>query len=105
MHAPANADVHHVLVQQPSSNARVLPWRPAFPSARSMLFAILGGLVFADPEPVWTASLLYVMDCGGFSEQAARQAITRAAAAGWISGERSGRETRWTLGPALTTVF
>jgi phenylacetic acid degradation operon negative regulatory protein len=70
-----------------------------------MLFAILGDLVFADPEPVWTASLLYVMHCGGFTEQAARQAIARAATAGWISGERWGRETRWTLSPSLSTVF
>jgi phenylacetic acid degradation operon negative regulatory protein len=79
--------------------------KTAFPSARSMLFAILGGLVFADPEPVWTASLLYVMNRGGFSEQTARQAIARASTAGWITGERSGRDTRWTLGPALIPVF
>lgn len=83
----------------------LLPDKTAFPSARSMLFAILGGLVFADPEPVWTASLLYVMNRGGFSEQTARQAIARASTAGWISGERSGRDTRWTLGPALIPVF
>jgi phenylacetic acid degradation operon negative regulatory protein len=105
MHAPANADVHHVRVQQPSSDERFLPEQPAFPSARSMLFTILGGLVFADPEPVWTSSLLYVMKAGGFTEQAARQAIARGAAAGWITAGRWGRETRWTLGPELITMF
>ena len=70
-----------------------------------MLFTILGALVFDDPEPVWTSSLLYVMKAGGITEQAARQAIARGAAAGWLTGGRWGRETRWTLGPELVTMF
>ncbi len=70
-----------------------------------MLFTILGALVFADSEPVWTSSLLYVMRAGGITEQAARQAIARGAAAGWLTGGRWGRETRWTLGPELIAMF
>jgi len=105
----SNDDVLDDVPVEPARAARdtepLLSAKPAFPSARSMLFAILGGLVFEDPKPVWTASLLAVMSRGGFSEQTARQAIARAATAGWISGERSGRDTRWTLSPGLTTVF
>jgi phenylacetic acid degradation operon negative regulatory protein len=79
--------------------------RHAYPSARSLLFTILADLVYRDPQPVWTASLLYVLKRAGFTEQTARQAIARGAAAGWITGERRGRETRWTLTESLKRVF
>jgi phenylacetic acid degradation operon negative regulatory protein len=79
--------------------------RYAYPSARSLLFTILADIVYRDPRPVWTASLLYVFKQAGFTEQAARQAIARGAAAGWMTGERRGRETRWTLTESLTRVF
>jgi len=79
--------------------------RDAYPSARSLLFTILADVVYRDPQPVWTASLLYVLKQAGFSEQASRQAIARGAAAGWMTGERVGRETRWTLTKTLTRVF
>src|SRR5690349_7498974 len=58
--------------------------RDAYPSARSLLFTILADVVYRDPQPVWTASLLYVLKQAGFSEQASRQAIARGAAAGWM---------------------
>jgi phenylacetic acid degradation operon negative regulatory protein len=74
-------------------------------SARSMLFTVLGELVYRDGEPVWTSALLYVLKLAGFGEHAARQAVARAAAAGWISGERHGRETRWRLTPATRRMF
>src|SRR5689334_22526832 len=86
-------------------NAMTVEERGPHPSARSMLFTILAELVHADPAPVWTASLLYVLKLAGFSEQASRQAVARGAAAGWITGEREGRETRWTLTPALRRAF
>lgn len=96
---------HHVHMRLPDSDERMSTERPAFASARSLLFSILGGLVFAQPEPVWTSSLLYLMKAAGFTEQAARQAIARSATAGWMTGERWGRETRWSLGPGLRTAF
>src|SRR5262245_49612049 len=74
-------------------------------SARSLLFTILGELVHLDPRPVWTASLLYVLKRAGFSEQAARQAIARGVAAGWMTSERRGRETRFSLTPTLHRSF
>ena len=68
-------------------------------SARSMLLTMLGELVFPADEPVWTSSLLYVLTGIGIEERTARQAIARGAAAGWITGERHGREVRFTLTP------
>jgi phenylacetic acid degradation operon negative regulatory protein len=69
-------------------------------SARSMLLTVLGELVFPIDQPVWTSSLLYVLTGIGIEERTARQAIARGAAAGWITGERHGREVRFTLTPS-----
>jgi phenylacetic acid degradation operon negative regulatory protein len=66
-------------------------------SARSVLLTVLGELVWPENRPVWTSALLYVLKGLGIEEQTARQAIARGAAAGWISGERHGREVRWSL--------
>jgi phenylacetic acid degradation operon negative regulatory protein len=74
-------------------------------SARSMLFTVLAEFVYADTQPVWTSSLLYVLRAARFSEHAARQAVARGAAAGWITGERQGRETRWRLTAATRRMF
>jgi phenylacetic acid degradation operon negative regulatory protein len=69
-------------------------------SARSVLLTVLGELVWPENRPVWTSALLYVLRGLGIEEQTARQAIARGAAAGWISGERHGREVRWSLTPS-----
>jgi phenylacetic acid degradation operon negative regulatory protein len=64
--------------------------------ASSPLLTIIGELVIPNDEPVWTASLLYVLRGLGLSEPAARQVLARAADAGWLLSERLGREVRWT---------
>ncbi|MFE2429294.1 PaaX family transcriptional regulator C-terminal domain-containing protein [Streptomyces sp. NPDC059373] len=69
-------------------------------SARSMLLTVLGELVMPNGDSAWTSSLLYVLTGLGIEEQTARQAIARGAAAGWITGQRVGREVQWTLTPA-----
>jgi phenylacetic acid degradation operon negative regulatory protein len=66
-------------------------------SARSLLVTVLGELVLPQGEPVWTASLLYVLTGLGIEEHTARQAIARGAAAGWITARRRGREVQWEL--------
>lgn len=81
------------------------PERRVAGSARSMLFSVLGEFVYADARPVWTSALLYVLTRSGFSEEAARQAVARGASAGWITGERQGRETRWSLTPGTRRMF
>ncbi|MGX6446540.1 PaaX family transcriptional regulator [Patulibacter sp. S7RM1-6] len=74
-------------------------------SARSTLFTLLAEFVHGTPGPVRTAALLRVLELAGFTEQAGRQAIARGAAAGWMTGEREGRETRWSLSPGLRRAF
>lgn len=70
---------------------------PLAGSARSVLLTVMGELVGRDGDPVWTAALLHVLTGLGLEEQTARQAIARGAAAGWITGEKRGREVRWQL--------
>lgn len=90
---------------QPSQNASAKgrsakqATRPAVTtgSARSMLITVLGELVHPNDQPVWTSSLLYMLVGMGIEQRTARQAISRAAASGWITGERQGREVRWEL--------
>jgi phenylacetic acid degradation operon negative regulatory protein len=65
-----------------------------------VLLSLLGELVYPNKEPVWTSSLLYMLVGLGIEQQTARQAIARAAAAGWITAQRQGREVRWELTPA-----
>ena len=74
-------------------------------SARSLLFTILGELVWPTGEPVWTATLVHVLRGLGVEEQTARQAIARAAASDWITAARLGREVSWSLTPKLRQIF
>lgn len=69
-------------------------------SARSILLTILGVFTYPEGKPVWTSTLLHVLEGMGIEEKAARQTISRGAAAGWISSERHGRMVRWHLSPA-----
>ena len=74
-------------------------------SARSLLMTILGELVWPTGQPVWTSALVYVLRGLGVEEQAARQAIARAAASDWMVPERRGREVCWSLGPRMISIF
>jgi len=74
-------------------------------SARSVLFTMLGELVWPTGTPVWTAALLQLFRSLGIEEQAARQAIARAAASGWIEPRRQGREVAWALTPQIVEIF
>jgi phenylacetic acid degradation operon negative regulatory protein len=66
-------------------------------SARSLLLTVLGEHVYPSESWTWTASLLYVLHGMGVEERTARQALARCAAAGWIEGDRHGRDARWAL--------
>jgi phenylacetic acid degradation operon negative regulatory protein len=80
-----------------------LSWLGGLPeaSARSVLLTVLGELVLPTRQPVWTASLLYVLEGMGVDEPAARRSIARAAEAGWIRAEKHGRQVRWSLAEPL----
>jgi phenylacetic acid degradation operon negative regulatory protein len=66
-------------------------------SARGLLFTILGEFVLPRGEVAWTSAFIEVLGRLGVEEKAARQALMRTAADGWLSSERIGRRTRWRL--------
>ncbi len=70
------------------------------PSARSLLLTVLGEWVLPRERPVWSGSLIAALRLLGTQEKAARQALVRIAAAGWLQGQRQGRRVRWQLTPA-----
>lgn len=66
-------------------------------SARSLLLTLLGEFVLPRPGSVWTQTIVGVLDRLGVEEKAARQALARTAADGWLASERVGRSVRWSL--------
>ncbi|MHB8244975.1 MAG: PaaX family transcriptional regulator [Acidimicrobiales bacterium] len=66
-------------------------------SARSLLLTILGEYVLPTGATVWTSSLLQSLGLFGVEDKAGRQALARAAKAGWLESEHIGRQARWHL--------
>lgn len=66
-------------------------------SARSLLLTVLGEYVLPRSGAVWTSTLLGALALLGVEDKAGRQALARAAKAGWLVGERRGRAARWHL--------
>jgi phenylacetic acid degradation operon negative regulatory protein len=66
-------------------------------SARSLLLTILGEFVLPMQQPVWTSTVVGALERLGVEEKAARQALARTAADGWLTSERVGRTVRWSL--------
>jgi phenylacetic acid degradation operon negative regulatory protein len=69
-------------------------------SARSLLLTVLGEYVLPTGEPVWTGTIVAALGLLGVAEKAARQALARTAAEGWITSTRHGRLARWQLSDA-----
>ena len=67
------------------------------PSARGLLFTLLGELVLPADGMAWTSAVLAVFARLGVEEKTTRQALMRTAGAGWLDAERIGRRTRWRL--------
>jgi phenylacetic acid degradation operon negative regulatory protein len=67
------------------------------PSARGLLFTLLGELVLTTDGTAWTSAVLAAFRRLGIEEKANRQALMRTAAAGWLEPEKLGRRTRWRL--------
>lgn len=65
--------------------------------ARGLLFTLLGEFVLPSGGSAWTSAFIEVFARLGVEEKAARQALARTAAGGWISPSRHGRRTRWLL--------
>jgi phenylacetic acid degradation operon negative regulatory protein len=66
-------------------------------SARGLLFTLLGEFVLPTGGSAWTSAFIDVFGRLGVEEKAARQALARTAADGWISASRIGRRTQWQL--------
>jgi phenylacetic acid degradation operon negative regulatory protein len=75
------------------------------PAARSLLLTVLGEYVLDLDEPVWTGALLRALAALGVGAPAARQAVTRSAAEGWLARDRVGRRARWLLTPATRDLL
>jgi len=67
------------------------------PSARGLLFTLLGEFVLPGGGTAWTSAVLAAFARLGIEEKATRQALTRTAASGWLDAEKVGRRTRWRL--------
>lgn len=74
-------------------------------SARSLLLTLLGEFVYPSTQPVWTSALVQAFAAVGVAEKAARQAVARASAAGWIEGGKEGRQAWWSLTAAGTRLI
>lgn len=70
-------------------------------SARSLLLTMLGEYFYPMVQPVWTANVLHGLEMVGVAEKSARQALSRAAAAGWITRISEGRRAAWALTPSI----
>jgi phenylacetic acid degradation operon negative regulatory protein len=75
------------------------------PSARGLLFTVLGEYVLPGGGAVWTATVISTMARLGVEEKAARQALMRTAADGWLTADRVGRRTRWLLTPSAEELL
>lgn len=67
------------------------------PSARGLLFTLLGEFVLANDGTAWTSAVIEALGRLGVAEKATRQALMRTASGGWLGAERHGRRTRWRL--------
>jgi phenylacetic acid degradation operon negative regulatory protein len=74
-------------------------------SARGLLFTVLGEFVLPAGETAWTSVFIDVLARLGVEEKAARQALMRTAADGWLTSERVGRRTMWRLTPAAERLL
>jgi phenylacetic acid degradation operon negative regulatory protein len=74
-------------------------------SARGLLFTVLGEFTLPAGGAVWTSTVIEVLGRLGVEEKAARQALMRTAADGWLRAERIGRRTRWWLTDAAQTML
>ena len=71
-------------------------------SARGLLFTVLGEFVLPIGGSAWTSTFIEIFGRLGVEEKAARQALMRSAADGWLTSQRQGRRTVWRLSPNAT---
>lgn len=67
------------------------------PAARSLLLTVLGEYVLPLERGVWQETLVSALATLHYSQQAARQAVSRSTRDDWLQAERHGRRARMTL--------
>ena len=94
-----SSQAHAPVPGSPGTAAPALSRRHAAgaPSARGLLFTLLGEFVLTTDGTAWTSAVLAAFRRLGIEEKATRQALMRTAAAGWLEPEKLGRRTRWRL--------
>ena len=68
-------------------------------SARSVLVTVLGDSVLPVTRTLWLSSLFELATPFGFSERLVRTSMFRLVSEGWVSNERVGRRSRYSLTP------
>ncbi|MGI9615181.1 MAG: PaaX family transcriptional regulator [Acidimicrobiales bacterium] len=66
-------------------------------SARSVLVTVLGDTVTPLGGVIWLADLIGLADSFGYNDRLVRTSMFRLAADGWVSNERVGRRSRYSL--------
>ena len=66
-------------------------------SARSVLVTLLGDSVLPVTKTLWLSSLFELAAPFGFSERLVRTSMFRLVAEGWVSNERIGRQSRYSM--------
>jgi phenylacetic acid degradation operon negative regulatory protein len=75
------------------------------PAARSVLLTVLGEYVLAASGSAWQETLIGALGAVGHKTHAARQALARSVAAGWLETERHGRRSRVHLTPETAEML
>src|SRR3954451_5135162 len=92
------------LLRFPAMNEQLRRRSVGAPAARSVLLTVLGEFVLPRPDGVWTETLVRGLGALDHTTQAARQAISRSTAAGWLTAERHGRRARLRLTPSTAEM-
>lgn len=66
-------------------------------TTRGLLMTMLGEFVLPAGGEAWTRTLVAGLELLGVQEKAARQALSRLEADGWLTRARFGRQARWSL--------
>ena len=75
------------------------------PAARSVLLTMLGEYVLPLRGGVWQETLINALGALGYKTQAARQAMARSIAAGWLTTQRHGRRSHVALTPETEAML
>lgn len=70
------------------------------PRARSLIVTLFGDTLMPYCERVWVGNLIALLAPFGINERLVRTSVYRLSEAGWLTAERNGRHSYYTLAPA-----